>query len=252
MLPQRFSEVGDCCRAGRRLACDQGWSDLSLEEFIKSLRSEGRSSPGGFTWHEFWLELSKASRFPGDEPPMPMILGGSGASNDHKLAQLRAQLIWAEQHGRLADSIELLKAIPPERWNTGSDLNWYRDSYPTGHIGWTCDPKPKLARDQASALIRLLRRNWSDVAGERLCAVTYPVRFSGQKGRRLVVESVIGSHPPWGSWQHISQNSQRASFAALRASVNEALAPHAVDHIDFLERVQPKASGVSKCHTGRG
>lgn len=213
---------------------------MNLDDFITRLRSEGRSSPGGTAWHKFWLELSTASRGPADNPPMPLILGASACSNADKLSRLREQLQWASERGRLVESILFLQAIPLEHWNRGGDLNWSRDSYSRGHFGWTSDPKPKLSRDQAIALIHLLRSRWSDVAGEQLSAVCHPICFSGQKARRLVVESVIGSRPPWGSWQSFSPNTPRTAFSVLRASVNRAIAPHAVDHIEFWERMPPR------------
>ena len=210
---------------------------MNVVDFISSLRREGRSSPGGIAWHKFWLELLKASRGVGDEPPMPLILAASACSNADKLSRLREQLAWAAEREWLVESFRYLESIPLEHWNTGSDVNWFRDGYPRGHFGWTSDPKPKLARDQAIALISLLRTNWAAVAGEQLSAVCQPVRFSGRRGRRLVVDCVIGSRPPWGSWQGFSRHTPRTSFSTLRASVNKAVAPHVVDHIDFLERM---------------
>jgi hypothetical protein len=68
-----------------------------------------------------------------------------------------------------------------------------------------------------------------------MAAVTTPLCFTGRKRRRLVCD-IYGdpnrSLPPWGSWEAIAENPQ--AFTKLRRSVNRAIAPLEVDHIDFL------------------
>ena len=82
-----------------------------------------------------------------------------------------------------------------------------------------------------------LEREWRLVA-EPFADHTLPIAFTGRKGRRLLVEADFGILPPWGSWTKLVD---RKAFTVFRQKVNEAIAPHRVDHIDF-RRQRTKAT----------
>ena len=102
------------------------------------------------------------------------------------------------------------------------------------------DPKPKLSREEKKELILRLRENWEKVVGVELARITEPKVFKGKKSRLLLVQYKPGSYrPPWGSWWYIRENiNERYHFRHLRKAINEAIAPHEVDHIDFTEQAQ--------------
>lgn len=83
--------------------------------------------------------------------------------------------------------------------------------------------------------MELLAANWTETVGEELGACTRPFKFTGAKSRRLVVNYVSGTKPPWGDWASLSHiEPQRRVFTRFRAAVNSLLSPHEVDHIEFI------------------
>ena len=64
-----------------------------------------------------------------------------------------------------------------------------------------------------------------------------PVEFMGAKGRRLIVVVTSNAEPPWRHWDELADQSQRHEFAEFRRRVNDVIAPHHVDHIDFRVQV---------------
>lgn len=101
---------------------------------------------------------------------------------------------------------------------------------------WSREPRPIPSGDLIEAATAALCEGWARVAGPELAAVTRPLRFTGRKKRRLVVEADYGSPSPWGSWDRLGPEPGRRSFTALRRAVNELIAPHEVDHIEFTPR----------------
>ncbi len=83
-------------------------------------------------------------------------------------------------------------------------------------------PRPKPNKEDLSDYLRTLIDRWPEVAGETWAATSIPKRFTGSKGRRLLVHIAAESpFPFYGS-----------GFSVLRASINAVIAPHAVDHVD--------------------
>src|SRR5208337_1649632 len=80
-----------------------------------------------------------------------------------------------------------------------------------------------------------LLSHWSEIVGNELASITRPLVFTGRKARRLLVLADSAITPPWGGWSHLSiQESERRTFTRFRAAINKAIAPHEVDHIDFI------------------
>lgn len=103
--------------------------DASIDDFLKPIRAEGRSSPAGTYWHEFY-EFLQARAKPGQTwPKAPLILAASGESNRAKHDRLRVQLEWANEAGCLEEAIGYLQGIPADRWNSGNLECWDKDSY---------------------------------------------------------------------------------------------------------------------------
>jgi hypothetical protein len=102
-------------------------------------------------------------------------------------------------------------------------------------IGHTAD-------DLQKHLVRL-HATWHVVAGEDLARATRPLSFEGAKARRLLVHADAGRKPPCGAWNHLSSNeAERRTFTSFRAAINRAIAPHEVDHVDFVHDVTGRAS----------
>jgi hypothetical protein len=100
--------------------------------------------------------------------------------------------------------------------------------------------RPRLTTAEYQDAFGKLRAAWGQVMGEPLAAITEPYMFSGRKRRKLVVVVRGTARPPWGSWQAFSPvEAERRTFTEFRGRVNEAIAPHAVDHVVFWERPAP-------------
>ena len=68
--------------------------------------------------------------------------------------------------------------------------------------------------------------------------ITRPVAFTGKKARRLLIHADATALPPWGNWaQRGDDEEQRRAFTRLRSTINRAIAPHEVDHIEFLAQM---------------
>jgi hypothetical protein len=101
----------------------------TIEVLLDSLKAERRSSPAGMHWYQFW-EFLRSKKVPTSiDPPVPLILAASGASDRTKQERLRAQLEWAHMAGILELSIAELRAIPLNHWNQGSLERWDQDNY---------------------------------------------------------------------------------------------------------------------------
>lgn len=210
--------------------------DPAVQAFLDALKADGRSSPA--YWLQFYEFLQARKRTKQSEPPVPLILGASGASDATKHERLSEQLLWAHENGCIDDALRYLRALPVEQWNSCSPEFWDQDNYPGQgwHWGWTSDPKPRVSAEDASKIIERLRANWDQVAGEELRGVTSPLRLEGMKGRRLVVFARSDACPPWGSWCILPAGEKRRLFTRFRAAVNAVIKPHEVDHIDFVHR----------------
>jgi hypothetical protein len=102
------------------------------------------------------------------------------------------------------------------------------------------DSRRRLTTAEYQDAFGRLRAAWREVMGEPLASITEPYMFSGRKRRKLVVVVRGTALPPWGSWQAFSPvEAERRTFTGFRQRVNDAIAPHAVDHVVFWERPEP-------------
>src|SRR5260370_11725934 len=104
--------------------------DPRIERFLDSLKTEGRSSPEGLHWNEFY-EFLCTKRLPNrNSPPTPLILGASGEPNLAKHQRLSEQLQWALENGCVEEALRHLQSIPPEKRNSSPLDRWQQHSYP--------------------------------------------------------------------------------------------------------------------------
>jgi hypothetical protein len=103
--------------------------DRTIEQFLNEIKLEGRASPSGFHWDQFYKFLKSRKTESAGDPPIPLILAASGESNARKHERLAQQLDWALRQGILEEAIRFLQQIPVERWNQGQLSKWHADTY---------------------------------------------------------------------------------------------------------------------------
>lgn len=104
--------------------------DESVKEFLDRIRQEGRSSPAGMYWDDFYNLLRRRAEAVGvAKPPVPLILAAAGESDSSKHRRLADQLAWAEANGVLPEALTFLAALSAEKWNHSSAEDWDRSSY---------------------------------------------------------------------------------------------------------------------------
>jgi len=180
--------------------------------------------------HEKLVEYSRVARCAPPEPPTPLVLAGWAYSNDRqKLERWEETVSWCAKNG----CSSLLDTL--------SEHDFYCAKQPTEYeigplyLSWSYEPRQRPDAQQIETCLAGLERLWPEIAGEDIARVTRPVRLTGAKGRRLVVTAAPGHTPPWGDWDRLSDDpSKRRAFSRLRAAVNRAIAPHEIDHIDFV------------------
>ena len=176
-------------------------------------------------------------------PPKPLILAGWAYSNDiEKMNRWKETVEWANNNG----CGELVNGVPDNEFYFVDEPS----TYTVGPMGgpmyrsWDFKSKDKPSSKILDKGMQTLKVRWTEIAGEKLSKSTRPIAFTGNKARRLLVKADAASKPPWGGWDHLSHvESERRAFTQLRTSVNKAISPHEVDHIDFLadEFAEPSA-----------
>ena len=166
-------------------------------------------------------------------PPVPLILAGAAFSTDATIRGRWQELVlWCEEFGY---SETLLSALPAPPDNdvalaiAGVDAagkGWWPEYGNQVHAA-----KEKPDAHALQLALSALKAYWTDVAGESLAQACRPLRFSGKRGRRLVVLADPAAHPPWGSWD--STFPKPIAFTAFRKRVNAAIQPLEVDHVSF-------------------
>jgi hypothetical protein len=101
----------------------------AIDRFLDQIRAEGPSSPAGQHWQRFWKWLAERAPAGAGSPPVPMILAAAGESDAVKHDRFRAQLVFAHEHGYLAEAIDWLTALAPDQWNRGSAAAWHRSNH---------------------------------------------------------------------------------------------------------------------------
>lgn len=169
----------------------------------------------------------------GTPPPVPLILAGWAYSNDvEKKARWEQTVAWAEKSG-LADLIPDFKER--ERYCVESMTTY--DVGPLGgpmYLDWSYEPKEYPGDEVINNAIEILRKNWGEIVGEELGRNTCPLKITGMKGRRLIVQANPNAKPPWGDWNRLEYGDRRRSFTKFRSAINKAVAPVFFDHIDFI------------------
>jgi len=165
--------------------------------------------------------------------PVPLILGGWAYSNDiEKMQRWEETVAWAGKNG-CADLVE----APSGDFYYGDEPT----SYTVGPLGgpmyraWDFEKKDQPQSNQIAQHLKMLVSHWEDIVGPELARVSSPLAFTGAKARRLLVRADGTVRPPWGGWSYISNiEAERRAFTRFRASINTAIAPHEVDHVDFI------------------
>jgi len=114
---------------------------------------------------------------------------------------------------------------------------------------WDFEAKNRPSSEQIAQSMEILLSRWAEIVGKEIMNITRPLAFTGSKARRLLVFANDSATPPWGEWSYLSKNeAKRRTFTELRASINRAIAPHEVDHIDFTtnENAEPGTSADAK------
>jgi len=191
--------------------------------------------PRPAVWHEVYRRCDQAwseSGRCGEPPPAPLILSGWAFSSDvDKQERWQALLRWSEERS-LSHLVAL--RLPDD----GYYVQVICKTYPGEHYG--CQdhpPAPVPIAAEIRAAIERLQDAWAGVAGS-LAQVCMPVEFLGAKGRRLLVHVTANADPPWGRWDQLTHGAGKHEFTAFRRRVNEVIAPHHVDHIDFRVRTE--------------
>lgn len=196
-----------------------------------------RICPNPMQWSEIFKNLTEyAQSHPcrPPTPPKPLILSGWTHTNDiEKLERWEETITWASEN----NCARLISEIPDSAF-------YFVDTPTTYQVGpfggpmyrsWESEPSTRPDREQVDEAMDTLTRRWPEIAGTALAGITRPLKFTGEKARRLLVLADPTASPPWGEWARLSANeSERRTFTSLRAAVNAAIAPHEVDHIDFV------------------
>jgi hypothetical protein len=192
-------------------------------------------------WYSIYKDLRNAWENSGGKcppPPMALILASWSGTNDcEKAWQWKETIEWA---GRFGFS-HLIPELPPEESYLVSEMSSYYLG-PTGKpmkLDWNYDAKEVPSAEDVDRAVRILRENWNNIAGPNLSNLTSVQGFSGRKRRRIIREADFGISPPWGTWDSLAQDeSRRREFTLFRQSINKAIAPLEIDHIDFVPRIQ--------------
>lgn len=195
--------------------------------------------PNPGPWNNVFQKLkhyAQKNKCDPSEPPIPLILSGWIFSDDfQKKDRWEETVRWATDNG----CVEIVSSLPETDFlveETLSSFAGYGPAYEWKHF----EPKELPTPEVLDESLDVLSKSWPKIAGEELSAVTRPIAFAGKKRRRLMVHVKPGSEyqPPWGTWDQLSQDkSKRQMFTELRTSVNKAIVPHEVDHIDFTIRL---------------
>ena len=194
-----------------------------------------RVCPNPVPWNEVFERLTRyaqAHECSPPSPPVPLILAGWAYSNDiEKMRRWEETIACAAKNG-CSDLVE----VPSEDFYCVEGPT----SYTVGPMGgpmyraWDFDQKEKPPVDQTAKHFQTLISDWENIVGPELARISSPVAFTGAKARRLLVRVDGAARPPWGGWSCLSNvEEERRAFTRFRASINAAIAPHEVDHIDF-------------------
>ena len=196
-----------------------------------------RVCPNPMPWHKAFQQLTKYAQLHPcvpPSPPKPLILAGWVYSNDiEKMQRWEETVAWANQNR----CTNLVSGIP--------DSDFYYVEKPIseeiGPLGgpmyrpWDFEAKIRPSSDQLAQFIATLLSRWPEVVGNELASVTRPLAFTGEKARRLLVFANATATPPMGELDaSFNARNQTTNFHSFWAAINKAIAPHEIDHIDFI------------------
>ena len=107
--------------------------ESKIQEFLDESKAQGKASPDGMYWNDFFLFIRKYKQAGETDPPVPLILAASGESPASKQQRLEAQLEWAQTNNCLEQAIDFLKKLDDQKWVTSPASGWNTSSY------WTPD-----------------------------------------------------------------------------------------------------------------
>jgi hypothetical protein len=188
--------------------------------------------PQPTAWNDLYKSLCEYARQHqvAEAPPSPFVLTGWWATNDLDKQQRWGEMRrWAERHG----CARLLESLKPEDFLWVQELAAHAamDRYADWTFGWTADRAPRPSRDEVVRMLAELKARWDYIAPS-IAPWTAPLRFTGRARRRLLVGVTAVREPAWGEWNPF-RKVRSLEFSEIRSSVNEAVEPHRVDHIDF-------------------
>jgi hypothetical protein len=196
-----------------------------------------RVCPNPIPWNNVYVRLlscaPKSSRTP-SHPPKPLILNGWIFSNNiEKFERWKETIQWANENS----CTQIIDSISDNDYYYVNDLT----THPIGPMDspmyrtWVYEVKKSPDSTILKEYIDQLILKWDEIAGSVLSPITKPICFTGKKYRRLLIQADKNSKPPWGSWITLSSlESERRTFTMFRKSINQAIKPHEVDHIDFV------------------
>jgi len=202
-----------------------------------------RICPNPALWYEVYLNLvhyAETHRCNPPQPPRSLVLSGWIFSNDNERKTRWEETVrWASAN----NCLDLIEDIPISDFYEVEELTTCQ----IGPLGgpmfrpWDYEPKEVPTQEALESCLNTLIAKWESIAGNDLSEITKPYMFTGKKARRLLVYYQNSTVPPWGAWSHLPDSeSKRRSFTKFRASINEAIAPHEVDHIEFISRESTK------------
>lgn len=148
-----------------------------------------------------------------------MILGSWACDDVYKMQRWEEMIAWARNNG-CPELIEI------------RDEDFYYVKELTQPRNYETKQRPPLL--ELAKHLETLKSRWEEIVGSELASVTRPIAFTGAKARRLLVQADRTARPRWGDWSHLSSvRSERRIFTNFRASINNVISPHAVDHVDF-------------------
>jgi hypothetical protein len=195
-----------------------------------------RVCPFPSAWHAAHQRLEDAAARRDCTPPSlpsPLILTGWVITNDvEKMHRWNETVSWAETNG----CRNVVDDIPEEQYYFVHRL-WAGGISPLGgpyFLPRNWKPRRRPSHEEVDQALQRLIADWRDIVWLELGEITQPLKFTGRKKRRLLVLAVASTSPPWGTWSERSKPHRRMTFTSFRAAINAAIAPHEVDHIEFV------------------
>jgi Dna[CI] antecedent, DciA len=187
-----------------------------------------RVCPRQERWYPVWGQLREYASSAGLEPPSPPY------NLDYFPDWAKREKWWRTVEWAKANGCEALVSLPDEDFIFVEKLGPAQGpDYGPPYRSDAFETRSRPATDELEAHFDQLRANWPDIVGQPIGSWTRPLKFTGAKARRLLVRANRERRPPWGGWFYISDG-KGSAFTEFRRAVNEAIAPHEVDHIDFV------------------